>query len=49
MRDLDGYDFTEIATTMGIKITHTRVLLSRARKTISIALEKTYSYERGNY
>lgn len=49
MRDLDGYDFTEIATIMDIKITHVRVLLSRARKTISIALEKTYSYERGNY
>jgi RNA polymerase sigma-70 factor (ECF subfamily) len=49
MRDLDGYDFSEIAATMYIKITHARVLLSRARKTISIALEKTYSYERGNY
>ena len=49
MRDLDGYEFTEIATIMELKITNVRVLLSRARKTISIALEKTYSYERGNY
>lgn len=49
MRDLDGYEFTEIATIMELKITNVRVLLSRARKTISIALEKTYNYERGNY
>ncbi len=49
MRDLDGYEFTEIAAIMELKITNVRVLLSRARKTISIALEKTYSYERGNY
>jgi RNA polymerase sigma-70 factor (ECF subfamily) len=49
MRDLDGYDFTEIATIMDIKISHARVLVSRARKKISIALQKTYKYERGNY
>lgn len=28
MRDLDGYDFKEIAIIMDIKITHARVLLS---------------------
>jgi RNA polymerase sigma-70 factor (ECF subfamily) len=49
MRDLDGYDFTEIAMIMDIKITHARVLLSRARKQISAVLQETYSYERGNY
>jgi RNA polymerase sigma-70 factor (ECF subfamily) len=49
MRDLDGYDFIEIAAIMDIKITHTRVLVSRARKKIRVALQKTYSYERGNY
>ena len=49
MRDIDGYDFIEIAATMELKISNVRVLLSRARKTISKALEKTYSYERGNY
>lgn len=49
MRDIDGYEFTEIAAIMKLKITNVRVLLSRARKTISTALEKTYSYERGNY
>jgi len=49
MRDLDGYEFTEIAAALEIKIEHVRVLLSRARKQISEELEKKYSYERGNY
>ncbi|MCL7764055.1 RNA polymerase sigma factor [Polaribacter sp. Z014] len=49
MRDIDGYDFDEIAAALQIKIEHVRVLLSRARKQISTALEKTYSYERGKY
>ncbi|QVY65153.1 RNA polymerase sigma factor [Polaribacter sp. Q13] len=49
MRDLDGYEFDEIAAALQIKIEHVRVLLSRARKQISITLEKTYSYERGKY
>ncbi len=46
MRDLDGYDFTEIAAVTQLKIEHVRVLLSRARKQVSLELEKTYSYER---
>jgi len=49
MRDIDGYNFDEIAAALEIKIEHVRVLLSRARKQISITLEKTYSYERGKY
>jgi RNA polymerase sigma factor (sigma-70 family) len=49
MRDLDGYEFTEIAAVMEIKIEHVRVLLSRARKQISEELEIKYKYERGNY
>ena len=49
MRDIDGYEFTEIAAALEIKIEHVRVLLSRARKHIGIELEKTYSYERGKY
>ena len=49
MRDIDGYEFTEIAAALEIKIEHVRVLLSRARKQIGIELEKTYSYERGKY
>lgn len=49
MRDIDGYEFTEIAAAMQIKVEHTRVLLSRARKHIGLTLEKTYSYERGTY
>jgi len=46
MRDLDGYDFIEIAAVTQLKIEHVRVLLSRARKQVGIELEKTYSYER---
>ncbi|KGL61821.1 RNA polymerase sigma factor [Polaribacter sp. Hel1_85] len=49
MRDVDGYEFSEIAAAMEIKIEHVRVLLSRARKQIGIALEKNYDYERGTY
>ena len=47
MRDLDGYEFIEIAASTQLKVEHIRVLLSRARKQVSIELEKTYSYERG--
>lgn len=49
MRDIDGYEFSEIADTMQIKVEHIRVLLSRARKQIGLTLENTYSYERGTY
>jgi RNA polymerase sigma-70 factor (ECF subfamily) len=49
MRDIDGYEFTEIAVAMAITVEHARVLLSRARKQIGIVLENTYSYERGDY
>ena len=45
MRDLDGYEFTEIAAATKLKVEHVRVLLSRARKQVSIQLEKIYSYE----
>ncbi len=47
MRDLEGYEFIEIAAAMQLKIEHVRVLLSRARKLVSVQLEKTYNYERG--
>ncbi|QXP52868.1 RNA polymerase sigma factor [Cellulophaga sp. HaHa_2_1] len=46
MRDLDGYEFTEIASAMQLKVEHVRVLLSRARKVVSVQLEKTYDYGR---
>lgn len=46
MRDLDGYEFIEISAATQLKIEHIRVLLSRARKHVSIELEKTYCYER---
>lgn len=49
MRDIDGFEFDEIAAALQIKIPHVRVLLSRARKQISTTLEKTYRYERGKY
>ncbi|WP_159948742.1 RNA polymerase sigma factor [Polaribacter septentrionalilitoris] len=49
MRDLDGYEFKEIAAALAIKIEHVRVLISRARKFIGVSLEKKYHYERGKY
>jgi RNA polymerase sigma-70 factor (ECF subfamily) len=49
MRDLDGYEFKEIAATLEITVEHVRVLVSRARKFIGVSLEKTYDYERGKY
>lgn len=49
LRDIDGYEFKEIAAALELKIEHVRVLVSRARKFIGAALEKTYNYERGNY
>ena len=49
MRDLDGYEFTEIASAMQLKVENIRVLLSRARKQVRTELEKTYSYEKGTY
>lgn len=48
MRDMDGLEFTEISEIMQLKVEHIRVLLSRARKMISVELTKIYSYERGN-
>lgn len=46
MRDIDGYEFTEIAAVTQLKVEHIRVLLSRARKKVSLQLEKVYHYER---
>ncbi len=46
MRDLDGYEFKEIAEVTQLKIGHIRVLLSRARKQVGLRLHKTYKYER---
>lgn len=45
MRDLDGYQFEEIAAATQLNVPHVRVLLSRARKQLSLHLEKIYSYE----
>lgn len=49
MRDIDGYEFTEIAAALNIKQAHARVLISRARKEIGNTLLKTYDYEKGAY
>lgn len=49
MRDIDGYEFKEIAATLEITVEHVRVLVSKARKFIGVSLEKTYHYERGKY
>ncbi|MEM6318427.1 MAG: RNA polymerase sigma factor [Bacteroidota bacterium] len=46
MRDLDGYEFVEIAAATQLKVEHVRVLLSRARKQVSLRLAKMYDYEK---
>ena len=46
MRDLEGYEFVEIAAATQLKVEHVRVLVSRARKQVCIQLEKLYSYGR---
>lgn len=46
MRDLDGYEFKEIAAATQLNVEHVRVLLSRARKKVSTILETNYHYER---
>ncbi|QTE21428.1 RNA polymerase sigma factor [Polaribacter cellanae] len=45
MRDLDGFEFKEIAIITNQKIEHVRVLLSRARKQVGVELTKIYNYE----
>ena len=45
--DIDGLEFEESATIIGLKIEHVRVLLSRARKMVREKLIKIYSYEQG--
>lgn len=45
MRDIDGFEFTEIADATKLNVGHVRVLLSRARKQIGIKLKNLYSYE----
>lgn len=47
LRDLDGLTFEEICALTQLKVEHVRVLLSRARKQVSVQLEKIYSYEQG--
>ena len=44
MRDLDGLEYNEIAEITKLKVEHIRVLLSRARKQVSVKLKKIYSY-----
>ncbi len=45
MRDIDGYEFIEIAAVMQLKPEHIRVLLSRARKRVGRELEKVYCHD----
>ena len=47
MRDIDGFEFDEIAAVTQLKVEHIRVLLSRARKQVRSELKNTYSYEQG--
>ncbi len=45
MRDIDGFEFSEIAAATDLKVEHVRVLLSRARKQIGVKLRNIYSYD----
>lgn len=45
MRDIDGFEFTEIAAATNLKVEHVRVLLSRARKQVGNKLKNIYRYE----
>jgi len=45
LRDIEEYEFEEIAETMNLTINTIRVNLSRARKKVRETLIKTYSYE----
>ena len=47
LRDIDGLEISEISAVTGISPEHTRVLLSRARKTIGKRLTEIYNYEYG--
>ena len=47
LRDIDGLEFDEIALLTGIRKENLRVLLSRARKSISSKMNEIYSYEYG--
>ena len=44
LRDIEQYEFSEIAKMLGINETAIRVSLSRARKTLRNKLTKTHSY-----
>lgn len=44
LRDIEQYDFSEIAKMLDMKETAVRVALSRARKTIREQLTKTHNY-----
>ena len=45
LRDIEGYDFTEIAEMLNITENTIRVNLSRARKKIRDGMQKKYDYE----
>ena len=45
LRDMDGLEYNEIAEITKLNVEHIRVLLSRARKQVSVKLKKIYSYE----
>jgi RNA polymerase sigma factor (sigma-70 family) len=46
LRDVEGYDYEEIATILDMNMVAVRVGLSRARRRVRDALINTYSYER---
>lgn len=49
MRDFDAYEYEEIASALQLKVTHVRVLLSRARIKVRNVLVTTYGYGKVGY
>ncbi|MFT4566750.1 MAG: RNA polymerase sigma factor (sigma-70 family) [Saprospiraceae bacterium] len=47
LRDIDGLEYEEIAAVTDLKVSHIRVLLSRARKYVQQELIRNFQYEYG--
>ncbi len=47
LRDIDGLEYEEIAAVTDLKVSHVRVILSRARKYVQQELIRNFQYEYG--
>ncbi|XOV93098.1 MAG: RNA polymerase sigma factor [Bacteroidota bacterium] len=45
LHDIDGFKYGEIAGILNLKVEYVRVLLFRARRSVSIKLKTVYDYE----